>query len=82
VHKVQPVYPSQARSLHLQGAVVLDATISQQGQIEDLKVVSGHPLLAEAAKDAVAQWQYTPFLLNGQPMRKQTRITISFVAPQ
>jgi TonB family protein len=82
VHKVQPVYPSQARSLHLQGAVVLDATISQQGQIEDLKVVSGDPLLAEAAKDAVAQWQYTPFLLNGQPMRKQTRITISFVAPQ
>lgn len=82
VHKVQPVYSSQARSMHLQGDVVLEATINEQGQIEDLKVVSGHPLLAEAAKDAVSQWRYTPFALNGQPVRKQTRITISFVSPQ
>ena len=82
VHKVQPVYSSQARSLHLQGAVVLEATIGEQGQIEDLKVISGHPLLAEAAKDAVSQWRYTPFVLNGQPIRKETRITISFVSPQ
>jgi TonB family protein len=82
VHKVQPVYSSQARSLHLQGAVVLEATIGEQGQIEDLKVISGHPLLAEAAKDAVSQWRYTPFALNGQPIRKQTRITVSFVSPQ
>jgi TonB family protein len=82
VHKVQPVYSTQARSLHLQGDVVLEATINQQGQIEDLKVVSGHPLLAEAAKNAVSQWRYTPFALNGQPVRKQTRITISFVSPE
>jgi len=82
VHKVQPVYPSQARSLHLEGAVVLEATIGEQGQIEDLQVISGHPLLAEAAKDAVSQWRYTPFALNGQPIRKQTRITVSFVSPQ
>ena len=82
VHKVQPIYSSQARSLHLQGDVVLEATIDEQGQIEDLKVISGHPLLAEAAKDAVSRWRYTPFALNGQPVRKQTRITISFVSPQ
>ncbi len=78
-HKVQPVYPSEARNLHLQGAVVLDATINEQGLIEDLTVVSGHPLLIAAAKDAVSQWRYAPFALNGQPIRKQTRITISFV---
>jgi protein TonB len=66
----------------LQGDVVLEATINEQGQIEDLKVVSGHPVLAEAAKNAVSQWRYTPFALNGQPVRKQTRITISFVVPQ
>ncbi len=82
VHKVQPIYSSQARSLHLQGDVVLEATIDEQGQIEDLKVISGHPLLADAAKDAVSQWRYTPFALNGQPIRKETRITISFVSPQ
>ena len=82
VHKVQPIYSSQARSLHLQGDVVLEATINEQGQIEDLQVVSGHPLLAEAAKDAVSRWRYTPFALNGQPVRKQTRITISFVSSQ
>jgi TonB family protein len=82
VHKVQPIYSTQARSLRLQGDVVLEATINEQGQIEDLKVVSGHPVLAEAAKNAVSQWRYTPFALNGQPVRKQTRITISFVVPQ
>lgn len=82
VHKVQPIYSSQARSLHLEGSVVLEATIDEQGQIEDLKVISGHPLLADAARDAVSRWRYTPFALNGQPIRKQTRITISFVSPQ
>jgi TonB family protein len=82
VHKVQPIYSSQARSLHLEGSVVLEATIDEQGQIEDLKVISGHPLLADAAKDAVSRWRYTPFALNGQPIRKQTRITISFVSPR
>ena len=61
---------------------MLEATINELGRIEDLKVISGHPLLAEAANDAVSQWRYTPFVLNGQPIRKQTRITISFVSSQ
>ena len=82
VHKVQPVYPAPARSLRLEGDVIVEATITEQGQLEDLKLVSGHPFLAGAAIDAVGQWRYTPFMLNGKPVRKQTRITISFVAPQ
>jgi TonB family protein len=82
IHKVQPVYPAPARSLHLEGAVILEATITEQGQLEDLKLISGHPFLAESAIGAVSQWRYTPFMLNGKPVRKQTRITISFMAPQ
>ena len=53
-----------------------------EGQVEDLKLVSGDPMLAPAAMDAVRQWRYTPYSLNGKPIPKQTRITISFIAPQ
>jgi len=56
--------------------------ITVEGQVEDLKLISGNPLLAQAAMDAVSQWRYTPYLLNGKPVRKETRITISFTAPQ
>ena len=76
------VYPAPARSLRLEGAVILEATINEEGQLEDLKLISGHPFLAESAIQAVGQWRYTPFMLNGKPIRKQTRITVSFVAPQ
>jgi protein TonB len=82
VHRVLPVYPSAARQSHVQGTVVLEGTVSEHGQVEDLQVVSGPPLLAEAAMDAVRKWRYTPYLLNGMPVRKQTRINISFISPQ
>ncbi|HMJ23862.1 MAG TPA: TonB family protein [Terriglobales bacterium] len=82
VHRVLPVYPSAARQSHVQGTVVLEGTVSERGQVEDLQVVSGPPLLAEAAMDAVRKWRYTPYLLNGMPVRKQTRINISFISPQ
>jgi TonB family protein len=82
VHKVQPVYPAEARRMHVQGSVVIDATVTAQGQIDGLKLVSGDPLLAQAAMDAVRRWRYTPYSLNGQPIAKETRITISFIAPQ
>jgi TonB family protein len=81
-HKVQPVYPAEARRVHLEGDVVLEAMVSVRGQVEDLKVVSGNPLLAQAAIEAVSKWRYTPYLLNGNPVPKQTRITISFIAQQ
>lgn len=80
-HKVQPVYPIQALPLRLAGAVVLQATIGEKGKVDELKVVSGPPLLTAAAIDAVRQWRYTPFLLNGKPVKMQKEITISFQAP-
>jgi TonB family protein len=82
VHKVQPVYPAEARRMHVQGSVVIDATVTAQGQVDGLKLVSGDPVLAQAAMDAVRRWRYTPYSLNGQPIAKETRITISFIAPQ
>jgi TonB family protein len=82
VHKVQPIYPPGALQLHLQGNVILEATITVQGQIEDVKVISGHSLLAKAAIDAVGKWRYIPYLLNGKPVRKQIRVTVSFMVPE
>jgi TonB family protein len=82
VHKVQPMYPPEARRMHVQGSVVIDAKVTTKGQVEELKLVSGDPLLAPAAMDAVRRWRYTPYSLNGQLIAKETRITISFIAPQ
>jgi TonB family protein len=78
LHKVQPAYPSEARHSHLEGVVALEAVITEQGQIEDLKVISGPPALAQAAVNAVSQWRYSPYMLNGKPIRKQTRVNITF----
>jgi TonB family protein len=82
VHKVQPIYPPEARRMRVQGSVVIDAKITVKGQVEELKLISGDPLLAAAAMDAVRRWRYTPYSLNGQPIVKETRITISFIAAQ
>jgi len=79
LQKVQPVYPSEARQLHVKGTVVLAGTINERGQIEDVKLVSGSPLLAGAAMDAVRRWHYSPYLLNGKPVRKETEISITFI---
>jgi TonB family protein len=81
-HKVKPVYPAEARRLRVQGNVVIDATVTAEGQVGELKLVSGDPMLSAAALDAVRQWRYTPYTLNGKPIPKPTRITISFIAPQ
>ena len=82
LRKVQPVYPPEARRMHLEGSVVIDAMVTAQGQVDNLQLVSGDPMLAAAAMDAVRRWRYSPYLLNGNPIPKQTRITISFIAPQ
>jgi periplasmic protein TonB len=82
VHKVQPVYPAEARRMHVAGDVVIDAIVTEQGLVGELKLVSGDPLLAPAALDAVRRWRYTPYSLNGKPIPKPTRITVSFIAPQ
>jgi len=78
IRKVQPAYPVLARSARIQGAVVLQALISKQGTIENLKVLSGHPMLVPAAIDAVQQWRYRPYILNSEPVEVETQITVNF----
>ena len=78
IHRVEPTYPRLANLTHLQGEVKLHAIIARDGSIEDLSVTSGHPLLAAAAMDAVKQWRYRPFLLNGQPVEVETTVTVNF----
>ena len=78
IKRVQPNYPSEARLAHIQGDVLLKALIDRDGKIMDLTLVSGHPLLAPAALDAVKQWEYKPGLLNGQPVEIEAQITVTF----
>jgi protein TonB len=78
VHDVQPTYPQMARIAHIQGDVTLQATISKSGSIENLRAVSGHPILIQAALDAVRQWKYKPYVLNGEPVEVETQITVKF----
>ncbi|MBZ5599421.1 MAG: energy transducer TonB [Acidobacteriia bacterium] len=79
VHRVQPDYPILARQARIQGAVVLSAVISRDGTIENLQVLSGHPMLVRAAMEAVRQWRYRPYLLNGEAVEVETQITVNFV---
>jgi TonB family protein len=79
VQMVKPQYPAVARAMRLQGAVLLDALISKDGAVKNLKVVKGHPVLAKAALDAVKQWRYKPYLLNDQPVEVETQITVNFL---
>ncbi len=76
--KVVPQYPSIARQAHIQGAVQLSAVIGKDGSIQNLQVISGHPMLVQAAMSAVKQWKYKPYVLNGQPVEVQTTITVNF----
>lgn len=79
IRKVQPAYPPLARSARIQGSVVLFAVISRAGTIDNLRVLSGHPMLVPAAIDAVKQWQYRPYILNHEPIEVETQITVNFV---
>ena len=78
IHRVEPSYPPLAQQAHIQGDVVLTAIIDKEGNVQHLQLVSGHPLLAPAAIEAVKQWRYKPFLLNGQPLEVETTVTVSF----
>jgi periplasmic protein TonB len=78
IHDVQPTYPQMARIAHIQGDVTLQATISKTGSIENLRAVNGHPILIQAALDAVRQWKYKPYILNGEPVEVETQITVKF----
>ena len=78
IRKVPPTYPPLARQARIQGVVVLQAQISKEGNIENLQLISGHPMLAPAAIEAVKQWKYKPYLLNGEPVEVDTQVQVNF----
>ncbi len=82
IKQVQPVYPRAAIDMHTEGAVEIMATVSKNGDISEAKVLSGDKQLARAAIEAVKQWKYKPYLLNGEPVDIQTQITVNFKLPQ
>ncbi|HXM13309.1 MAG TPA: TonB family protein [Terriglobales bacterium] len=80
IKRVQPLYPQAALAVHAQGTVQIEATVNKQGSVVNPRVLSGDPLLARAALEAVRQWRYKPYFLDGQPVEIQTQITINFKA--
>jgi len=82
VNRVQPLYPPLARQTRISGTVKLHAIIGKNGAVEQLQVVSGHPLLVQSALDAVRQWRYQPTLLNGEPVEVDTEIDVIFSLAQ
>jgi protein TonB len=78
VHRVEPIYPNFARQAHREGTVELRATISSDGVVRDVQVLSGDPVLAQAARDAVAQWRFRPTMLNGVAVEVITFVTVKF----
>ena len=82
IRRVQPNYPPLARSARIQGPVVLTALISRSGTMANVTAVSGHPMLIPAAVQAVSQWRYRPYILNGEAIEVETQITVNFVLGQ
>lgn len=81
INRVQPKYPPNALAMRIQGAVQIEATINREGKTTNLKAISGDPVLARAALDAVRQWRYKPYYLDGEPVDIQTQITVNFKLP-
>jgi len=81
IHRVDPIYPETARTQHIEGPVVLNAHVLGDGSVGEIEIVAGDPLLAEAATQAVKQWKYQPYSVNGQPVERQERITVKFTLP-
>lgn len=78
MNRVSPVYPALARQTRISGTVRLHAIIAKDGTVQQLEVMSGHPLLVQAALDAVRQWRYQPTLLNGEPVEVDTTVDVIF----
>jgi protein TonB len=78
VNNVTPEYPAIAKVAHISGTVVLHAVIAKDGSIEQLEYISGPPMLVKSAMDAVKQWRYKPYLLNGDPVEVETTINVDF----
>jgi protein TonB len=82
ISQPKPLYPPLAKQARIQGTVRLEAIISKTGTIEELKVISGHPLLVQAALEAVKQWRYQPTFLNNEPVEVATTIDVNFTLSQ
>jgi protein TonB len=80
-HRVEPDYPERARHQHIQGPVVLHAIVSEEGAVQELKVLSGDSQLASAAIDAVRLWKFKPYLTRGRHSQFETQITVNFALP-
>ena len=78
IHQVQPIYPKLAQAAHVEGTVLLTAVIDTQGRVTQLRTLSGHPLLIGAAVNAVQQWRYKPYILNGQAVEVETQVSVVF----
>ncbi len=78
LHKVQPVYPPEAKTQGVQGAVVLHVVVDASGQPEAVRVMSGNPMLTSAAVDAVRQWRWEPVVVDGKPATVGTKVTVNF----
>jgi protein TonB len=81
LRRVQPVYPHSALQMRIAGSVQLQAVIDKAGNIASVKVLSGDPILSKSAVDAVKQWKYKPYLLDGEAVEIQTQITVNFKLP-
>jgi TonB family protein len=81
IRRVEPEYPAEARTRHIQGSVILDVQIGSDGAVRNITVVNGDPVLGGAAVAAVRQWRYQPCSVAGRPVEMQTRITIRFTLP-
>ena len=77
-HKVEARYPQMAKIAHIQGNVIVQVLIDKQGHVAGTKPISGHPILIQAALDAVKQWEFKPFLLNGEPAQVETAVVVKF----
>jgi protein TonB len=78
IKKVEPAYPTLARQARIQGTVLLQAEIGKDGAIENLTLISGHPMLVPAAIEAVKRWVYKPYALDGVPVSVETQIQVTF----
>ena len=79
IEKTSPTYPPLASQARIEGVVVLNVTISKTGDVSQIQLVSGHPMLAPAAIEAVKKWKYRPYLLNGEAVEVETQVQVNFV---
>jgi periplasmic protein TonB len=82
VSKVQPEYPPMAKQLRISGAVELEASVNEEGAVDNVRVVSGNPVLTKAATTALLKWRFKPFTNNGAPVKALATLTFDFKAQQ